>query len=275
MVTVRIQEEMKRDALGAVHRVVLEREDEPVTELVLRSIDGWLVCRPFARALARREQRALAACHSAAPDRFVPPPLLGELERAVLGRVPGVQRGDLFLRPYFSGTPLHRAERLPLDFFDLLEAAVRDLHSVGVCHNDLHKEQNVVVEVSGRPRLIDFQLASVHASRRGGRFESRCRDDLRHVQKLRRRYTKDGRGPAAIGVPESARMRRRGLALLWRRTGKPLYLFLTRGLLGTKDGEERRASDGDWPSWGDPVGAEPGRGGAGASATDRSARRSS
>lgn len=249
---------MKRDALGAVHRVVLERAGERRQEFVLRSLDGWLILRPLARLLARREQRAMAACRAGSVPRFEPAPTLSDGERAALGRSPGVRARELFTRPFVAGAPLHRAERLPLDFFHLLESAVRDLHAVGVCHNDLHKEQNVVVEVSGRPMLIDFQLASVHPKRAGRRFAARCGDDLRHVQKLRRRYTMNGRGPAEIGVPESSRIRRRGLALLWRRTGKPAYLFITRGLFGTKDGENRRPFEGPWPRWVGPLEAAPG-----------------
>ncbi len=251
---------MKRDALGAVHRVVLERAEEPQREFVLRSMDGWLLLRPVARLLARREQRAMTVCRGGAQGRLEPAPVLLDEERAALGRIPGVRAKELFTRPFFAGAPLHRAERLPLDFFDLLESAVRSLHAAGVCHNDLHKEQNVVVDRAGRPRLIDFQLASVHPGRRGKRYESRCRDDLRHVQKLRRRYTMNGRGPAEAAVAEASRMRRRGLALLWRRTGKPAYLFLTRGLLRTKDGEDRRPFEGPWPQWDGPVGAEPPKG---------------
>ena len=103
---------------------------------------------------------------------------------------------------------------------------------------------------SGRPALIDFQLASVHL-RWGRLFRSRVQDDLRHLQKHRRRYTRDGRGPA--GEPEQRGefhgLPRTGTSALWRRTGKPLYLFVTRRLLRTRDGEERRPSSGPWPEW--------------------------
>jgi len=258
VVSVRIQEEMKRDLLGAVHRVALEADSGEVRELVLRRLDGPLWLRPLAHLLAAREQRALRAC--AGLPHGGPPELTPE-ERDALAEACGSR--TLHLRRFVPGVPLHRAQRLPRDFFDHLEAAVRALHGAGVCHNDLHKEQNVVVDPEGWPRLIDFQLSSVHPARSGRAFESRCRDDLRHVQKLRRRYTKDGRGPAELGVPEERRMPRRGLALWWRRTVKPLYLAVTRGLLGTKDGEERRSSAGPWPSWEAPLGeaAEDVRGG--------------
>jgi hypothetical protein len=121
-----------------------------------------------------------------------------------------------------------------------------------VCHNDLHKEQNILVGADGFPHLIDFQLASVHR-RRGPVFRSRSRDDLRHAQKHRRRYTRAGRAPAAVtGDRAQGRghgLRRGTVAAIWRRTGKPLYNFITRRLLGTSDGELRRDSSGPWPRW--------------------------
>ena len=170
------------------------------------------------------------------------------------GRVP--REREVLLRSWQVGLPLHRATHLARDFFDQLDALVQALHERGVCHNDLHKEQNIVVGDDGYPALIDFQLASVH--RRCGRlFRSRVHDDLRHVQKHRRRYTRDGRGPqgahdATHGVGYGVRRTR--VAWLWRRLAKPAYLVLTRAVLGTRDGEERRPSSGPWPEWTDPVG---------------------
>lgn len=167
--------------------------------------------------------------------------------------------GEVLVRTFEAGRALHQAEELPLDFFDLVDAAVQAMHVEGVCHNDLHKEQNLVVGDDGRPVLIDFQLASVHR-RRGRGFRVRCTEDLRHVQKHRRRYTRDGRGPEAAGAVHGAgHGRRRGpLAAIWRRTAKPLYNLVTRRVLRTKDGEERRASSGPWPRWGPAVGGLPG-----------------
>ncbi|MEM9798896.1 MAG: phosphotransferase [Planctomycetota bacterium] len=259
MTSTRIQEEMKRDVFGAVERVALERPDGTTLAVVRRVLDGPRVVRWVARTLAKREQRAIAALRESSTPAVASGVDLSPDERDALralqtARGERPHAGDVYVRAFVAGRPLHVAETLPRDFFDLLEAAVRDLHAAGVCHNDLHKEQNVVVTPSGRPALIDLQLASVHPARSGRRFASRCRDDLRHVQKLRRRYTKDGRGPAELAVPEHERMRRRGLALVWRRTGKPLYRFVTRRMLRTRDGEARRPSAGPWPRWTDPVG---------------------
>ena len=122
-------------------------------------------------------------------------------------------------------------------------------------HNDLHKEQNVLVLEDGRPALVDFQLASVHRAR-GRPFEARCREDLRHLQKHRRRYTRDGRGPSEQATGAGAGLKRGVVARVWRVTGKPLYNLVTRRLLRTRDGEERRPSSGPWPRWEPPLGAE-------------------
>ena len=106
----------------------------------------------------------------------------------------------------------------------------------------------------GRPALIDFQLASVHAMR-GPRFATRCHEDLRHLQKHRRRYTRDGRAPHGVAQEGAGAGReRRPLSKAWRRFGKPVYLFVTRSLLRTKDGEARRDSAGPWPTWGAAIG---------------------
>lgn len=168
-----------------------------------------------------------------------------------------VRDGAVLERSWIDGLPLSRAEELPEDFFDLLDSLVQRMHARGVCHNDLHKEQNVLVRSDGRPALVDFQLASVHPAR-GRLFASRAREDLRHVEKHRRRYTRLGRGPrgdvqsgAGDGIPRSF------VARAWRNSGKPLYVFVTRRVLRTRDGaEERRDSSGPWPRWTPAIGAK-------------------
>lgn len=247
-----VESVLKRDALGRV-----ERLRGPGGRALLRRVacggrlplSAWI-----ARVLLRRERRALTALSGL---EGVPVEERDDAAAAVPGedgRVP--RRGEVLLRTWIDGVPLHRAEELAEDFFEHLDELVEALHRAGVCHNDLHKEQNVLVGADGFPWLIDFQLASVHR-RRGGLFASRVSDDLRHVQKHRRRYTRAGRGP------ESARgelgrghgLRRGGVALLWRRTGKPLYNLVTRRLLRTRDGEERRPDEGPYPRWSPPLGA--------------------
>jgi RIO-like serine/threonine protein kinase len=129
------------------------------------------------------------------------------------------------------------------------------MHARGVAHNDLHKEQNVIVLPDGAPGLIDFQLASVH--RLPSRLlERRAVDDLRHIAKHRRRYLRFARvvdagvaPPAELLAAPPRAPQRRGIAKVWRATGKPLYNFVTRRVLGRRDGEERRALHDEWPVW--------------------------
>jgi len=241
-----VESVLKSDALGRV-----ERLHGPGGRRLLRRVgcggrlplSAWI-----ARLLLRRERRALAALRGV----LGVPVEERDDEAAVVpggeGTVPS--RGEVLLRTWIDGVPLHRAEELAEDFFDHLDELVATLHRAGVCHNDLHKEQNVLVGADGFPWLIDFQLASVHR-RRGGLFASRVRDDLRHVQKHRRRYTRAGRGPesARAELGRGHGLQRGGVALVWRKTGKPLCNLVTRRLLRTGDGEERRPDEGPYPRW--------------------------
>lgn len=243
---------LKRDSFGRVE-LLSQGEGPDALRLIRRVASGGALplSRGVARLLLRREERALAALRGldGVPQAA---------EAWTLPALPEGSAGESFVRSYVDGAPLHRCERLPLDFFERLEELVRELHARGVAHNDLHKEQNIVVRPDGRPALIDFQLASVHE--RGARsLARRAVDDLRHVAKHRRRYLRFAR---VVDVAPSAELlanpprapRRRGVALVWRKTAKPLYNFVTRRLLGRRDGEERRELVGPWPVWVAPVG---------------------
>lgn len=245
----RILGELKRDAFG---RVELVQGTHGLLARRVASGSRLLGSGFVARRLMGRERRALAALDGALDvPTCVNDPAAAALPSAD-GNVP--RAGDVLLRTWQPGAALHLAQVLPRDFFDRLDDLVRRVHARGVCHNDLHKEQNVIVGVDGYPALIDFQLASVHP-RRGRRFRSRCAEDLRHLAKHRRRYTRDGRGPAAAGAGGAGRGRRRGLvAQLWKRLGKPVYLLVTRRVLCRADAEERRPSSGPWPRWSEPLG---------------------
>jgi hypothetical protein len=248
---------LKEDALGRVERLVGERG-----ALVRRVACGGRLpgSRFVARLLLGRERRALLALASGGGAELRVPRLVEDAEarqaagpataNGGAGRVP--RPGDVLLRSWIEGLPLHRATELPEDFFDLLDELVLAVHRRGVCHNDLHKEQNILVGRDGRPWLVDFQLASVHRRLPAGR----AREDLRHVQKHRRRYTRDGRGPqggppVATGVGHG--LERGPVARLWRRAVKPVYRRVATGL-GRRDWEQRRPSSGPWPRWSAPVG---------------------
>lgn len=212
--------------------------------------------RSIARVLMRRERAAL--------ERLDAIDGVAHLVRASdYARAPSPGAGaprveDVLLRSYLAGSPLHEADALPRDFFDRLDELIHELHGVGVCHNDLHKEQNVLVDERGYPGLVDFQLASVHA-RTGRTFTRRAAEDLRHAQKHRRRYTRDGRGPEEAARGAGHGLRRGPLARLWRKAGKPVYNALFHGLFRKRATEGRRESSGPWPRWTEPLGTR-GRG---------------
>jgi len=239
---------LKRDVFGSVELV-----DADGRRFIRRTASGGAApfSRAVARALLRRERRALEA--------------LAGLDGTpqLVERAPAPDRLE---RSFVEGEPLHRCTRLPLDFFERLEELARSLHARGVAHNDLHKEQNIVVRPDGSPALIDFQLASVHAPASRS-LARRASDDLRHIAKHRRRYLRYARvvdpriSPPAewLAAPPRA-PQRRGAALVWRRTAKPLYNFVTRRVLKRRDGEERRETSGAWPEWGSAIGRR--RGGA-------------
>ena len=253
MKTWQVHRVLKEDTFGCVE--LLTREDGARLTRRVASGGRLPLSGVIARFLARREQRALQSLHG-----------LGGVPRSVQdeeavrapqasGRAP--RRGDVFLREWVEGVSLPLATELPMDFFELLDDLVGELHERGVCHNDLHKEPNILVQPDGRPAIVDFQLASLHAGA-GSIFRSRVSEDERHVHKHRRRYTAAGRGPASAGEGGRGRgKRRRPLSFLWRRFGKPVYILITRGLLRTRDGAEAfRPSSGPWPEWRPAVGKE-------------------
>ena len=202
---------LKEDLFGSV-----SRRDGPSGRVVVRdtrSARPWLAW--LARALARRESRALVR----------------------LGGLSGTPRllgfdGVAVEREWLDGEPMQRIRPDAADYYREALALLRRIHRAGVTHNDLAKETNWLVTPAGSPALVDFQLAVVHA-RRGRIFRLLAREDLRHLLKHKRSYR-----PAAL----TARQRRilaspSPLARGWRRTGKPVYLLVTRRLLGWADRE--------------------------------------
>jgi serine/threonine protein kinase len=216
--------ELKHDVFGRVECIEGPTGDTRRRVRRVASGNGWPLTRLVARVLLRRERRALAAL-AGCPGV---PSLVADATR---------RPGEL-LRTYLDGEPLWSASRLPRDFFDRLRELVARLHALGVCHNDLHKENNILVGADGVPCLIDFQLASVHRHR-GRLFARRCAADLRHVEKHRCRYDSEGR---------EALPRPRGVApALLRWFYKPIYNCLVRRCCCGHRGEQRRPREGPWP----------------------------
>ncbi len=202
---------LKKDLFGEVRR--RGRDDERVILRDTRQARWWT--RWLARALLRREAQALA--------------VLGELEGVPalldLGR-------DTLTRSFVDGEPLYVARPSNVAFFNQAARLLRHMHRRGVTHNDLAKEPNILVRGDGRPAFIDFQLAA-WSPRRGRLFRAAAREDIRHLLKHKRTYC-----PNALTARERRILERPSpVSRAYMATVKPLYLFITRRLLGWSDRE--------------------------------------
>ena len=169
----------------------------------------------MARALARREARTLRAL-------------------AGLDGVPQLIDfdGRRLTRSYLPGRPMQRARPGDPAFFSAAQRLLFEVHRRNVVHNDTAKEPNWLVLDDGRPALIDFQLAGWRP-RRGRLFRLLAREDIRHLLKHKRTYAAD-----ALTARERRILARPAwTSRLWRASVKPVYLFVTRRLLGWADRE--------------------------------------
>lgn len=194
----------------------LEHQHRDGIDIVLRdtrSARWWL--KPLARHLLRRERRALE--------------LLNDLES-----VPKLLGADThgLARSWIDGLPMQRAPRPDARYFRAALHLLRRLHAHDLTHDDLAKEPNWLVTPEGLPALVDFQLAR-HAPRRDRLFRMLAHDDLRHLLKHKRTYLPErltARERRILATPSP-------LSRLWRASGKRIYRFVTRSLLGWADRE--------------------------------------
>jgi hypothetical protein len=221
---------LKSDLFGTVTRIEPggrgTRPEFVWPELVCRElVCRELVCRDtrpakwwargLARSLARREAKALGALRGISSV-----PTLIEFD------------GRVLLRSWISGEPMQKARPRDPAYFRAAFALVRRLHRAGVAHNDLAKEPNWLVTERGEPALVDFQLASV-SRRRGRLYRALAHDDIRHLLKHKRTYC-----PQHLTARERHILANPALvSRLWMSSGKRLYRFVTRRLLGWADRE--------------------------------------
>ncbi|MGE0030958.1 MAG: serine/threonine protein kinase [Steroidobacteraceae bacterium] len=204
-------QKLKSDLFGSVWR-----DGERGRESVLRdtaSARWWLAW--LARRLCRREAQALARL-----DGIIGTP------RLLAEHAGGLQR------EWIEGRPMQVARPRNADYYRAARRLVSALHRRGVAHNDLAKETNWLVTPTGLPAIVDFQLALV-SRRRGRLFRSLAREDLRHLLKHKRSYCPDrltARERRILARPAA-------ISRLWMATGKPVYSFITRRLLGWADRE--------------------------------------
>ena len=205
------QKLLKKDTFGQVS--TFERGRETVILRDIRPAPVW--ARWLARRLMLREARALAAL-----DGVDGVPQLINVDRFTLER------------SYVAGSPLQVGRPTDPRFFRDAARLLRKLHRIGVVHNDLAKEPNILLTEDGGAAFIDFQLAAYTPSRTR-LFRALAREDLRHLLKHKRTYC-----PAALTAREKNILARPGvLSRAWMRTVKPVYLFVTRRVLGWRDRE--------------------------------------
>ncbi|NNE52937.1 MAG: serine/threonine protein kinase [Sulfitobacter sp.] len=205
---------LKRDVFSETQSGHLA--DDADTRLTRRQLDRLpLWSRGIARYLARREARALRR--------------LQEVDG-----VPRLIRSDPegLIRSWLEGVPLQLAGRLHRTWADDAHRLLRQMHRLGVTHNDLAKPQNWLVTPDGRAAVIDLQLASVHR-RRGLIFRLARYEDLRHLLKQKQRFAPELLTPTARRLLE----RRSWPSHLSHRTLKPVYNFVTRKVFRWSDSE--------------------------------------
>lgn len=202
---------LKKDLFG---QVVLLRERAGTA--ILRDVRD---SAPWARWLARRLLANEAVALIALDGGAGVPELLD-------------YRRDRLWRSWIEGEPMQVAKPRDAGYFRRAARLLRRLHRLNVVHNDLAKEPNWLVTPAGDPAIVDFQLA-LHMPRRGPVFRILAREDLRHLLKHKRTYCPERlsrREKAILANPAPA-------STLFMRSVKPLYLFLTRRMLGWADRE--------------------------------------
>lgn len=202
---------LKKDLFGEVWRI--EESGQTTILRDTRAARWWLAW--LARVLLRREARALQAL------------------RDVDG-IPTLVRSDghTLVRSFLPGTPIFSVQPDSAQYFRHAAKLLRRMHRAGVAHNDLAKEPNILLRPDGSPGFIDFQLASC-SSRRGRFFRAAAREDIRHLLKHKRTYRADRLTKREKNILATPSL----LSRTWMATVKPLYMFITRRLLGWSDRE--------------------------------------
>jgi predicted Ser/Thr protein kinase len=202
---------LKKDAFGQVS--LIHTKTGPLIRRDTR--DAAIALRWIARRLLAREARALA--------------VLEELDG-----IPALIRSDKSTldRTYVDGVPMQEGRPGDIEYFHAAARILRRMHRLGVVHNDLAKEPNLLLTSDGRPAIVDFQL-SWFVRRRGPLFRTLAREDIRHLLKHKRTYCPDRLTCREKSILANPSM----ISKLWMMTGKPVYIFITRKVLGWQDRE--------------------------------------
>ena len=171
--------------------------------------------RWLARRLLKREARALVAT----------------------GGISGIPEilhvnTDILQRSWIAGVPMNESRPTNIGYFRAAAKLLRRLHRTGVAHNDLAKEPNWLVREDGGPGIVDFQMAS-YCPKRGRLFRLLTREDRRHLLKHKRTYCPQHLTSRELAILANPTV----VSKAWKLSGKPVYLFVTRKILGWADRE--------------------------------------
>ena len=217
---------LKSDLFGRVeqgHSTEAEPSDTWPVDVVRRDTRRapWWT-RGLAVYLASREAQTLLAMEERMPD------LAGHSFPRVCSWGKGV-----LVRSWIAGQPMQVAKPTEADYHHQLLCLLARLHRNGIAHNDLAKEPNFLVREDGKPAIIDLQLGRAFGRRRGAYFRLLAREDLRHMLKQKRTYLPQKLTPRELDILSKPSFPAR----LWRRTGKKVYLWITRSVFGWSDRE--------------------------------------
>ena len=203
---------LKSDLFGQVelHR---NADAPPFIRRNLAHVRWWVM--PVARWLAAREARALAVLEA-------------------LEGTPSMLdwNGTVLDRGWIDGQPMQIARPGDAEYFASAFSLLCRMHRAGVVHNDLAKEPNWLVTPAQQAAVVDFQLAAFLPGR-GALFRLLAREDLRHFLKHKRTYRPEfltAREQRMLAAPAWT-------SRLWMATVKPVYMLITRRLMGWSDRE--------------------------------------
>lgn len=215
---------LKRDVFGQIEKGHWV-DDGSKVPAIRRLYTKNVVTRPLAKLLAHNEKTALEKLAPLAESTGQVPRLLGKTR-------------DYHIRGFIEAEVLSKIqEPLTEEFYGDAKELLRVMRRYGVCHNDLAKQANWLRDASTKlPVLVDFQLALCSNNKKRKWFLTLCREDLRHLLKLKRRHFKVTASEAGVLSKKALPTR------IWMATGKKVYLFITRTLLGWEDrvGPEER-----------------------------------
>jgi predicted Ser/Thr protein kinase len=202
---------LKKDVFGQVS--VQASGDE--VRILRSAVQARYWARWLARMMLKRESRALLA--------------LRDVDG--IPRLLSAGKNELS-RTYIPGVAMQTGRPADPAYFAEAARLLRRMHRRGVAHNDLAKEPNWLISENGSPAVVDFQMATVRLSR-GRWFRILAREDIRHLLKHKRTYCPDHLTRRERNILDNPAF----ISRLWMATGKKLYLFVTRRLMGWQDRE--------------------------------------